>query len=204
MTVHSTGQVRCGRCGRPHAAELYTSIDISTDPDLKEKVRDGSVFVSECPYCGSKCLSGGNLLYRDPAAKVMISLLPEGFPGERPEDPEGLFASWTTRLVRTPGELVEKICILDSGLEDTAIEMVKFVTAQDLKEEPSGPMRFYRIEGADNDLVFTFPSGEEMKAVTVGFGVYEDCSAVFRRNEDLLPKGLFPEVNVDWIESMMK
>ena len=204
MTIQSTGQFRCRHCDKSFEVGIYSAIDVSSDPDLKEKVRDGSVFVFECPYCGTKGLYNGYMLYIDHQAKQFFSLIPEGFPGGSPEDPDGRYADYTTRLVRTPGELVEKICIFDAGLDDTAIEMVKFVTAQDLGGEPEGAMRFFCLNGADNDLIFTYPSGGEMQTVSVGFSTYEDCAAVMRRNADILPQGLFPEVNAAWIDSFMK
>ena len=204
MTIQSTGQVQCRHCHKSYEVGIYTAIDVSANPDLKEKVRDGSVFVLECPYCGTKGLYSGHLLYIDPDAKLFFSLIPEGFPGGSPVDAEGRYSDFTTRLVRTPGELIEKICIFESGLDDAAIEMVKFVTAQDMKAEPAGAMRFFCLNGADNDLIFTFPSGGEMHTVSVGFGSYEDCAAVVGRNKDLLPQGLFPEVNGEWIDFIMK
>ena len=204
MTIQSTVQVRCGHCGKSYEAEIYSAIDVSADPELKEKVRDGSVFLLECPHCGTKALGKGEMLYIDPEAKQFFSLVPAGFPGGSPEDPTGRYADYATRLVRTPGELIEKICIFDAGLDDAAVEMLKFVTAQDLGGEPEGTLRFLCLNGADNDLVFTFPSGGEMHTVSVGFSAYEDCAAMIRRNGDLLPKGLFPEINAAWIDSFMK
>jgi len=205
MTIQSTGQFRCRHCDKSFETGIYSAIDVSADPDLKEKVRDGSIFVFECPYCGTKGLYIGHLLYIDPEAKQFFSLVPEGFPeGGAPVDEEGRYTDYVTRLVRTPGELVEKLCIFDAGLDDAAVEMVKFVTMQDLGGEPEGALRFFCLNGADNDLIFTFPSGGEMHTVSVGFSAYEDCAAVMRRNADLLPQGLFPEVNAAWIDSFMK
>ena len=61
-----------------------------------------------------------------PEAKQFFSLVPAGFPGGSPEDPTGRYADYATRLVRTPGELIEKICIFDAGLDDAAVEMLKY------------------------------------------------------------------------------
>lgn len=204
MTIQSTGQVQCRHCDKLYEAGIYTSIDVSANPDLKEKVRDGSVFVFECPYCGTKGLYTGHMIYIDHEAKQFISLVPEGFPGGGPVDVEGRYADYVTRLVRTPGELIEKLCIFDAGLDDAAIEMVKFVTAQEMGAEPAGAMHFFCLNGADNDLIFTFPSEGEMHTVSVGFSTYEDCAAVVGRNKDLLPQGLFPEIDSAWIDSFMK
>ena len=73
MTIQSTVQVRCGHCGKSYEAEIYSAIDVSSDPELKEKVRDGSVFLLECPHCGTKALGKGEMLYIDPEAKQFFS-----------------------------------------------------------------------------------------------------------------------------------
>ena len=35
----------CSRCGESHAVATYPSINVAADPDLKARVRDGSLFV---------------------------------------------------------------------------------------------------------------------------------------------------------------
>ena len=45
----------CSRCGESHAITTYPSINVAADPDLKARVRDGSLFVWECPHCGARC-----------------------------------------------------------------------------------------------------------------------------------------------------
>ena len=46
----------CSRCGESHAVATYPSINVAADPDLKARVRDGSLFVWECPHCGARNL----------------------------------------------------------------------------------------------------------------------------------------------------
>ena len=51
----------------------------------------------------------------------------------------------------------------------------KFVTAQEMEERirPEGPLRFYRLDGADNEITFTFPSGGQMMSLNIGFNVFD-------------------------------
>ena len=66
----------CTRCGESHEVLTFPSINVAQDPDLKARVRDGSLFVWECPYCGARNLLKYQTLYHDPAEKLMVWLLP--------------------------------------------------------------------------------------------------------------------------------
>ena len=46
-------QATCSSCGRTHEVEAYGGINVAQEPELKDRVKDGSLFVWECPYCGA-------------------------------------------------------------------------------------------------------------------------------------------------------
>ena len=58
--------VNCSHCGQVHEAESFPSINVALDPQLKARVKDGSLFVSECPFCGTRNLVKYQTLYHDP------------------------------------------------------------------------------------------------------------------------------------------
>ena len=66
----------CSRCGESHTVTTYPSINVAADPDLKARVRDGSLFVWECPHCGARNLLKYQTLYHDPAEKLMAGSCP--------------------------------------------------------------------------------------------------------------------------------
>ena len=39
-------------------------------------------------------------------------------------------------------------------------------------------LRFLRLSGSDNEIIFTYPQDGEMKMIAVGFNVYEDCCRI--------------------------
>ena len=47
----------CSHCGKQTEVEIRQSINVALDPELKARVRDGSLFVWECPYCGHRNLA---------------------------------------------------------------------------------------------------------------------------------------------------
>ena len=108
------------------------------------------------------------------------------------------------KILSEAGELIEKVNIADAGLEDTVVEMCKWVTARELAEKyPSfgdSRLRFLRTDGADNDLVFAFAMNGEMKVLNVGFNVYEDARRILSRNPSVRPSEGFARVNGQWLE----
>ena len=156
---------QCSRCGAEHSVSVPQSVNVATDPDLKEKVRSGELFTWACPHCGAS------------------NLLSVPFLSPAPLGAEGLQEGYTGRQVRTVGDLVEKIKIFDADLDDITIEMCKFVTCQELKKDVS--LRFAGLNGADGEMTFTYPQDGQMELVAVGFNVYEDCAGILRRNPQI-------------------
>ena len=108
----------CSRCGESHAVATYPSINVAADPDLKARVRDGSLFVWECPHCGARNLLKYQTLYHDPSEKLMVWLLPgDAEPPQAVADAVRQLDGYTLRLVREVGDLVEKVNIHACGLE---------------------------------------------------------------------------------------
>ena len=199
----------CSRCHQHTDIPVRQSINVALDPELKARVKDGSLFVWECPYCGTRNLAVYETLYHDPDAKLMVWLLPGG--GEPPEAVakavEGL-EGYTFRLVRDAGSLIEKVNIQDAGLDDVVLEMCKWVTRQELSaKNPSAQdaqLRFLRTEGADNDLVFALPLEGQMQVVNVGFNVYEDARGILSRNPSIVPEAGFAQIDEAWIDRFFR
>lgn len=164
----------CSCCGAKHSADVPQSVNAATAPELKERVRSGELFTWNCPHCGAANLLKVPFLYHDPQERLMIVLT------DAPVNAEGLPEGYAGRLVRSVGELIEKVKIFDAGLDDVVVELCKFVTCREIGKEV--PMKFLRMEGADGEMTFTYPEQGRMELVAVGFNVYEDCAGILRRN----------------------
>ena len=82
------------------------------------------------------------------------------------------------------------------------MEFCKFVTRQELGKDVE--LKFLRLDGADHDIIFTYPEKGEMQMLAVGFNVYEDCCAIVGRNPSITA-GLQGLVKVDreWVEQFL-
>ena len=201
--------VSCKNCNKQTEVELRQSINVALDPELKVRVKDGSLFVWECPYCGQRNLALYQTLYHDPDAKLMVWLLPgQAQPPQAVADAVKELEGYTLRIVREVGDLIEKVNLHDAGLDDTVLEMCKWVMRRELADKnpdaADAKLRFLRMEGADNELVMAFPLNGQMQVINVGFNVYEDARGILMRNPSVKPADGFAQVDAAWIEQFFR
>ena len=219
MSIINEALAPCTKCGQQQKVTVYRSINISENPEVKDKVKDGSLFLWECPHCGQVNLARYETLYHDPAAKLMVWLIPEGEISETQMQAITMhtkaMGGYTLRRVNDMGTLMEKVLINDAGLDDVVVEMVKYVTKlemvqkivdQDKKEEfLAGKFHFYRAEGEGDErlLTFMYPQDGQMMGVNVGMNVYQDCSGILERNPQIKPADGFEKIDADWLNSRL-
>ena len=193
-SVKTAVSFKCSRCGAVYQADAYRLIDCGADPGLRAKVTDGEVFIRECPECGQRELITTPVVYRDEHLLVCLS--------DRRLDIEGL-EGMQGRLVGDVGSLIEKVKIFEAGLDDVPMEFCKFVTRQEMGKDVD--LKFLRLDGADHDIILTYPEDGAMQMLAVGFNVYEDCCAIVRRNPAVSAsvQGL-AVVDRGWVEQFLR
>ncbi len=210
--------IHCIDCGLPFEAEVTGSVNVGEQPHLKEKVLDGSLFMKACPHCGRVNLLGQAMLYTDPDQRLLLWLLPGGEETKEMEtvikarlsvsDPS-ILEGYTTRIVRSAGDLMEKVKIFDAGLDDLVMELCKYVTKMELTGQEQdktrqraitdAPFKFFRLDGPDNEMEFSYPLDGKMVGARVGFNVYEDCAGIVSRNPSMRPSSPFPVIDREWV-----
>lgn len=163
---------------------------------LKEKVVCGELFIKECPGCGNRFVLREPFVYCDRIQKLIVCIADSPIKGETPE-------GWTARIVPDVGSLIEKIKIFDAGLDDVAVELCKFVTASEIGKDVR--LKFLKLEGADNDLIFSYPGESGMEMLSVGFNVYEDSRGILSRNPAISEDATgLSRVDADWLAKFIK
>ena len=219
MSIIKEASAPCIKCGEKQVIRIYRSINVSEDPQLKEKVRNGSLFLWECPHCGQVNLAKYETLYHDPAARLMVWLLPEGDISETQMKAITMhtkaMGGYTLRRVTDMGSLMEKVLIHDAGLDDVVLEMCKYVTKMEMISKITGKdnqealmkakFNFYRIEGEADERMITlmFPQDGQMSGVNIGWNVYQDCEGILSRNPHIRPGEGFVNVDADWLATML-
>lgn len=121
----------CPNCRRSSKFTLWQSINVYLDPQLKQRVLDGSLFVFKCSNCSFQQEVSNSVLYHDQQQRCMIWWIPEDEKGKQIYNSQELnliarnLPGYKLRLVPSPNRLREKIFIFDSGLDDRAIEVLK-------------------------------------------------------------------------------
>jgi len=126
MVIRGTTRVTCPACGAAHECELVQTIDPRENPADKARLLAGELNVLACT-CGKRTQLAAQLLYRDADAGFYAQVCPGG-DGALDAGAAAFAASGvsgTLRVVPTQNALVEKVKILDAGLADWAIELVK-------------------------------------------------------------------------------
>jgi hypothetical protein len=126
MAIVGVVRVRCPACGREQDSPLVQSINTRTEPAAKQRLLAGELNVLACA-CGRRTQLAATVLFHDPDAAYWCQVCPGGEPAMA--EGEAAFrvagADGTRRLVPSLNALVEKVKLVDAGLDDWAIEMAK-------------------------------------------------------------------------------
>ena len=211
MSIINEALAPCSKCGQQHKVLVYRSINVSENPELKAKVRDGSLFLWECPHCGQVNLAKYETLYHDPSVKLMVWLMPEGEISESQMHAITMhtkaMGGYTLRRVNDMGSLMEKVLIRDAELDDVVLEMCKYVTKLEMvqkivdqeKKDAFMASVFHFYKADDEIVTFMYGQDGQMMGVNVGMNVYQDCSGILERNPQMKAAEGFEKIDAEWL-----
>lgn len=154
MSECRTEQIKCPRCHYDSPMTVWNSINADLDPELKEKFLSGELFDWKCEVCGLETRVPFGTLYHDMENKFMLFF----DPWEDSENKHDLFEvpvpdgfgikGYTFRSVYGMLNLREKIAILESGLNDIAVERMKFFIRLNRENHvrPGDKLFFYQVD----------------------------------------------------------
>src|SRR5262249_11518596 len=123
--ISGTVHVVCPACARDHDVRLVQSINTVANADEKQRLLAGELNGLACD-CGRRRQLAASLLFHDPAKDAYLRVVPGGDDAAMDEAAaqfRAAGAQGVQRLVPTLNALVEKVKILDAGLEDSAAEL---------------------------------------------------------------------------------
>lgn len=68
--------IRCSSCGTPYSVPVYSVLDVSQTPQLKNLLLSGRLNTAPCPNCGTQNTVITPLLYHDPSKELLIAMVP--------------------------------------------------------------------------------------------------------------------------------
>ena len=215
MSIINEALAPCSKCGQQHKVIVYRSINVSENPELKAKVRDGSLFLWECPHCGQMNLARYETLYHDPSMKLMVWLIPQGEISESQMQAITMhtkaMGGYMLRRANDMGSLMEKVLIRDAGLDDVVLEMCKYVTKLEMvqkivdqdKKDVFMATQFHSYRNEDETVTFMYGQDGQMLGVNAGMNVYQDCSGILERNPQMKPAEGFERIDAEWLSGKL-
>jgi len=185
VTISKQITLKC-RCGAESPFTVHETVNVTEDPALKRPLIDGQLWTHKCPSCGVEARVMYPMLYQDlnlaggqPGASLMLMLsFDDSFdPTELDAGMSDLqflsrMSSQSTRLVRSHNELIEKIHIFESGLDDRSIEMLKAMVRQQVPSVRERELLF-NGRGSDGSVELIALTPEGPGGITVPAEEYE-------------------------------
>lgn len=198
MTETAIVNICCPACVEMGQFTQYKKIDIAKDPSIREKIFSRELFKFKCPECGEEILVVYKTIYFDEENKHIICLVPE----QTDEDYSKLcLDGYTFRIVRTINNFVEKISMLEDGVDDRVIELYKLLFEEQFENErPNSNLVdvFYAGKDAEDDKLHFFFISEDNEncETTLGLETYRNLYEHFISTK--FANDNFAEINSDW------
>lgn len=142
---------KCPECHHESPWEVWSVIDVGTDPALRDDVLDGTLFAWQCKNCGKSIGVLNDLVYKDPINQFAIALERENDDEQEAKDrflgdDASLYEN--CRLVSSFFGLIEKIICFENGFDDRAMELFKLLL---LSSEEGNEFDSLVMEGVNED-----------------------------------------------------
>ncbi len=205
MSKTTTRKFKCMKCDEVYDIETFDSVNVTLDPDLKDKVSSGDIFYKECPHCHNTYMLEYPCLYHDMERKFMVWLMKEEIDANIKNMYTQVFneqKQLTLRRCEDIKSFLEKIEIFNNGLDDRAIEFAKYDAFVDFLENKKGSIEdvtaIYFSE-YENDIVKINIQLDD-KGISVMYP-YDALLAEIETHENLfgLDSPIFPIIDSKWI-----
>lgn len=139
MAKYDITKVVCPKCNMENTKRTWKNINVNTNPDLKDKLMDLSLFRFKCSECGYEAILDYSLTYEDDYRIYYVTEQQEldevldllSNQGDLIEDETIRF----NRVVCTQDDLLEKVNIFDLGLDDKVIEVIKVLFFMNFRQQ---------------------------------------------------------------------
>ncbi|MBU4459164.1 MAG: CpXC domain-containing protein [Verrucomicrobia bacterium] len=168
MSIARTYPIRCPKCQAEAGFELYDSVNVAEDPELRDALMGNRLNSLECPSCQFRFRVDKPLLYIDPIRGFAVWWTDEGT--AQPEKAAEEYRRMQASLQEAPGhldlklqlvyervELIERIFLIEAGLDERVIEYIKYLvySKNTRKVDPASKRLLLNEQGpAGGDLCF--------------------------------------------------
>lgn len=151
MSIRNTISFRCPACDKTFPITQWVTILPTEDPPLRARAMNGDLFHCTCPHCGKHMMVAYNCLYRDLDKRFAVSL----HANRNLSAVAPLLPGYQMRLEYTLSAFVERLRILDAGLDDMAFELFRsLLLVQVRRQYPGRTINSLRFETIERDSLY--------------------------------------------------
>lgn len=180
--------ILCPECGLEQKITICPSANVTTDPEMREKVLSGEIFLFTCEGCGYTGFAGYPFVYEDKDTNdgFLIYLEPEcedrevGIDGDIAD--QVIYREKQMRLVTDLNALKEKVFIFEAGLDDRVMELFKMLTLtklhSDNPDQVPDTLLFTKVDEADGEKTISlaaFASHTYLGVIELPYSLYQTC-----------------------------
>ena len=215
MSDYHKKMVSCPFCSTVFDVKVWNSINVTLQPELRERVLTEDIFLNQYPLCKKMLYVGCNTLYHDMEKCFMIFFHHNaGNCVEKDvvaisQNISHLRKDYIFRNVNDIMKMKEKILIFEANLDDVVVEYVKFLLTNRLLKLPQWTFNF------DDRVMFVNFDGSKMQFVRFDANnqlvddvfVDADCYANAKQqieHDDRFHAHAGAAVDASWIEKRMK
>ncbi|QIB68981.1 hypothetical protein Ami103574_06435 [Aminipila butyrica] len=216
MSKCITNEIECPECGHKQDFVRWQSILADIDPQLKEQVLNGELFVFHCNSCGKKFPITYPCLYHDMGKHLMVYLAPG--PEAVEEMNSLLFQSseafehqaqqgYIYRAVSTVNEMAEKIMVRDMKLDDRVVEIIKMLVLfksgnEGMDVDSIGGMFYYPAKDGKHQIAILFADGKQSFIPIEDALIQETMDNLKEKIEEHTEPG-YQAINVEWVGKIL-
>ncbi|MDU9376401.1 hypothetical protein McpSp1_10150 [Methanocorpusculaceae archaeon Sp1] len=178
----------CPDCGHEQQITICPSVNVTTDPELREKVLSGEIFLFTCDECGCTGFAGHPFVYEDKetAGGFLIYLEPDcpdrivGVDGDIAD--QVIYREKPMRLVADLNALKEKIFIFEADLDDRVMELFKMLTltklSSDNPDQVPDHLLFTKIQESEEGrqiVLAAFKENKYLGVLELPYSLYQTC-----------------------------
>jgi hypothetical protein len=93
-------QVNCPNCGSSIRTGIYTVVDVTQQPELKQALLGGQLNVALCQNCGTGSMLGAPMVYHDAEKQLCLIYFPQEL-NASPEEQEHFIGETTGAIIRS-------------------------------------------------------------------------------------------------------
>jgi len=210
VSAQKTYTIRCPKCGHAQKVELYDSINVAQQPELKTALFENRLNRVLCESCEASFRIDKPLLYHDADRNILIHWMPDTAVSREeildefdrsmdelrkalPEDMEPP----RVRLVFTRAELVELVFIMEAGMEERVVEYIKYtIHTQNMNRVPPADKHLLLNvqDSTAEELLFAVQNAatfELEEVLRYPRAAYQSVREMYRKNPDEFTE-LFP------------